>query len=97
MLMNLKKDTSYKIIIEKNPDHFLKKLNKQNQKELKKLLKLIHSIPSNPYNSKSLLGKFQGLRRVKKGDYRIVFMINNKVVPHEIRILDIGKRKNVYK
>jgi len=97
MLINLKKDTSFDLFIETNPDRFLKKLNKQNKEDLKKLLKLIYSISSNPYNSKLLHGKFEGLRRVKKGDYRVVFVINKNTNPYEIRILDVGKRKNVYK
>lgn len=97
MLINLKKDTSYELIIESNPDRYLKKLNKQNQEDLKKLLKLLYSIPYNPYDSKPLHGKFEGLRRVRKGDHRIVFRINKNVNSYEIRILDIGKRKNVYK
>ncbi|MGL4669946.1 MAG: type II toxin-antitoxin system RelE family toxin [Methanobacteriaceae archaeon] len=61
------------------------------------LYESIGEILENPFNSKILKGKLEGTRRVRKGKFRIVFYINNNSNPPEIRIYEIGMRKNIYK
>jgi len=95
-LINLK-NTSYKLILSNNSEKYLKKLKKRNIDDFHNLLKNISLTVFNPYNSKVLHGKLKGLRRVKVGDYRIVFFIENKLNPPEIQIIEIGQRKNIYK
>ncbi|MCL2116342.1 MAG: type II toxin-antitoxin system mRNA interferase toxin, RelE/StbE family [Methanobrevibacter sp.] len=91
------KNTSYKLILSNNSEKYLKKLKKRNIDDFHNLLKNISLTVFNPYNSKVLHGKLKGLRRVKVGDYRIVFFIENKLNPPEIQIIEIGQRKNIYK
>ena len=95
-MINLK-NTSYKLILSNNSEKYLKKLKKRNIDDFHNLLKNISLTVFNPYNSKVLHGKLKGLRRVKVGDYRIVFFIENKLNPPEIQIIEIGQRKNIYK
>ena len=93
MLINLKKDIKYKLVIDPKADKYLLKLSKKNKKDFDKLLTLIKELPIDPYNSKPLKNNEKGLRRLKKGGYRLVFKIANSTIV----ILDIGKRNNVYK
>lgn len=96
MLINLK-NTFYKLIFSKNSEKYLKKLKKKNKDEFDDLLKIIPLIINNPYDSKLLQGKLKGLRRVKSKEYRVIFFIENSLNPSEIQIIEIGKRKNIYK
>lgn len=96
MLISLKNDT-YKLIIDSQADKYLMKLSKKNKKDLKTILNSIKKISNNPYNSAILKGGVKKERRVRQGDYRIIFRINKETKPHQIRIIKIGKRTNVYK
>jgi len=96
MLINLKKDT-YKLIIDKKADKYLKKLSKKNKHDLKSLLNSIKQISKDPHNSNNLKSNTKKKRKVRKGDYRIIFRIDTETKPTEIHIITIGKRKNVYK
>jgi mRNA-degrading endonuclease RelE of RelBE toxin-antitoxin system len=91
------KNTSYKLIFSNKSDKYLKNLKKDNNEDFNNLISKTILITKNPYDSKSLKGKFKGLKRVEYRSYRIVFYIENKTNPPEIQILDIGLRKNVYK
>ena len=63
--------------------------------QLKRLVKVIEQLSSNPrpYGSKKLIG--QNKYRIKLGDYRMLYTIDdaNRV----IRILKIGHRKDIYR
>jgi len=96
MLINLK-NTSYRLIFSNSSERYLKKLRKRNKDDFDSLIKNIQLIINNPYDSKLLHGKLKGLRRVKNKDYRVVFFIENNLNPPEIQIIEVGKRKNVYK
>lgn len=80
----------YSIQIEKNAQHFLKKLSK---KDAEFILKKIYSIRDNPFRFlKRLTG--QNLWRLRIVDYSAiadVVVSNNKIL-----VLRIGHRKNVY-
>ena len=91
MLINLKKDT-YKVIISPQADKFLKKIAKRNKKDFKKLVKAIEAISKNPYYSIPLKNTNNKERRVRKGNYRIKFIIYN----YKVVIIRIGKRSNIY-
>ena len=91
--MSLKNGIKYKINIKKQADKYLLKLSKKNKKDFEILLGCVKNLPEDPYNSKSLHNNLKGLRRVKQGEYRIIFRIDDSI----IKILSIGKRSNVYK
>ena len=57
----------------------------------------IDELRESPYNSKQLKGLFKGTRRIKIGNYRIIFIINECDKPKNVRVIKIGHRKNIYK
>jgi len=91
--MNLKKDI-YNITITSKADNYLKRLGKN---DLETIIEAIKEIPNNPFKYKTLHGNFKGARRLRKGKFRVVFYVNKNSIPPEIRIFEIGLRKNIYK
>ncbi len=70
--------------------HDLKKLDK---KVAKRILNKIEKILSqNPNKGISLSGEFEGLSRIRIGDYRVIYTKKRDAV----LILRIGHRKKVY-
>ncbi|MBS3099985.1 type II toxin-antitoxin system RelE/ParE family toxin [Candidatus Pacearchaeota archaeon] len=81
----------YKIILEKQPENFLRKLDKIEQERIAKKLNFLED---NPYLGKPLIGKLSGLWSLRIGDYRAIYRLNNEELI--ILILKIGHRKNIY-
>ena len=72
-------------------------------KELKRLgateslrlaLAIAEELSDQPERHKPLTGQLAGLRRLRVGDYRIVFAILNS--PERVVVLRVGHRKDVY-
>ncbi len=71
----------------------LKKLPKPAQKKIASLLDEL-SIDPRPLNCKFLQGPLKGFVRVRSGDYRIIYSIqDDKLI---VFIVKIGARKDVY-
>lgn len=87
------KDT-YKLIILNRPDKYLKKLSKKDKQTFNRIWASISEIILDPYSFDSLEGKFKGFRKSRKGDYRIIFEINEE--NKRIIIFNIGKRDTIY-
>lgn len=81
----------YEIIFDKSAAKFFKKLDKNLQERIGKKIGLLKN---NPMLGESLIGNLSGLRRLRVGDYRIIYKIKNEQLI--ILILDIGHRKNIY-
>lgn len=61
--------------------------------EVKRILdKIEHQLSIKPESFPELQGRFQGMRKFRVGDYRVVFVILDK----EVLILKIAHRKDVY-
>jgi mRNA-degrading endonuclease RelE of RelBE toxin-antitoxin system len=91
--MILKRNSGFKLEILPNAKHFIKKLK---DKTLKNRIKIaILNIKTNPYNSKPMSGKFKGYNRIKVGNYRIIFKIDNKA--SNIIVFTIRSREKSYK
>lgn len=83
MVYNVK----YKSSVKKD----LKRISKQ---EIKKILDKIESeLTKNPLLFPSLTGEFKGLRKLRVGNFRVIYTI----LGDEVLILKIGDRKDVYK
>lgn len=68
-------------------------IDKINKADIGKIFQKIFKILStNPEHCKPLTGKFKGLRRLRVGEYRVIFVI----IADEVLILQIGHRKDVY-
>ncbi|WP_067259652.1 type II toxin-antitoxin system RelE family toxin [Methanobrevibacter cuticularis] len=93
----MKKNSDYNLVIKPSAKRYLIKLSKKNKKDSKLLLKSIKKIPNNPYNSISLKSRVNKERRVRTGDYRIIFKIIEDENPSVIEIIRIGKRASIYK
>jgi mRNA interferase RelE/StbE len=81
---------TYRITYKNSVSRDLKKLEK---KEAKRILDEIElSLSRHPESFHELKGKFAGLRRMRLGDYRVIFAILDEVL-----VLRIGHRKDVYR
>ncbi|MBS3066692.1 type II toxin-antitoxin system RelE/ParE family toxin [Candidatus Pacearchaeota archaeon] len=81
----------YKIILEKKPESFFRKLEK---KEQERIAKKFNELERNPQLGKPLTASLSGLWSLRFGDYRAIYQIKqNELV---ILVLKLGHRKNVY-
>jgi len=82
----------YKIFFKKSA---LKELENIPKSTLQRILKKIQELPNNPKPAGSQKLSNYNLYRVRQGDYRIVYFIDNKKL--EVQIFKIGHRKEIYK
>lgn len=80
---------AYKIIVEKLALKFIKKQSKQEQL---RIYKAIEKLPGG--DTKPVQGH-KGFYRLRVGDYRIIYTIDNG--QYIICIVDAGNRGNIYK
>ncbi len=73
----------------------LKELRKLPRDTAIRILNAVTSLADNPYLGQSLKGAFQNFRRLRVGDYRIIYSIINKLLT--IRILRVAHRREVYR
>lgn len=82
---------NYKIVIEKLAEKFIVKLPKT---EKERVLRAIYELPKGN-DIKRLQGKkSRGLYRLRVGDYRIIYTINNNELV--ICVIDAGNRGQIY-
>lgn len=82
----------YKITIKKSAAKELQEIPKKN---LKKIVKRIQSLSENPRPTGSQKLSAQEKYRVRQGDYRIVYSIDDKELL--VDIVKIGHRREVYR
>ena len=82
---------SYKITLKKSVARDLKKIHKNHVLTI--LNKIENDLPEIADTCPILTGKFSGLRKLRAGDYRIIFAI----VGITVLILRICHRKDVYR
>ncbi len=81
----------YKIILEKKPENFFRKLEK---KEQERIAKKFSELEKNPELGKPLTANLAGLWSLRFGDYRAIYAIkHNELV---ILVLKLGHRKDIY-
>jgi len=85
----------YDIIILSKADSFLKKISKKDKKSLEIIFVGLDKISKNPKNSEIMKSYFKGARKIRTGDYRIIFEIQKQT--HSVAILEIMPRKKDYK
>ena len=80
----------YNITYKKSVIKDLKKINKS---DLKKIVsKIEKELSLKPESYPALKGEFAGLRKLRVGNYRVIYAIIDK----EVLILRVGHRKEVY-
>jgi mRNA interferase RelE/StbE len=84
---------SYKIVISKSAE---KEISKLPVKEILKIRETILNLADNPrpFGVKKLEG-FDDFYRIKKGNYRIIYTIEDDILT--VEVLKVGNRKDVYK
>ena len=82
----------YSIKIKKSA---LKELQSLNKQERTRIISAIDQLTENPHIGKALKGELTGLRRIRSGNYRIVYEINEGEVL--ILVLRIAHPKQVYR
>jgi mRNA interferase RelE/StbE len=84
---------SYKVVISKSAE---KEISKLPVKEVLKIKETILDLADNPrpYGVKKLEG-FDDFYRIKKGNYRIIYTIEDDILT--VEVLKVGNRKDVYK
>lgn len=82
---------AYSIQFKKSVEKDLARLGKTEARQI--LDKIDKELSSHPDRYPALTGPFAGLRKMRMGDYRVIYVILDKVV----LILRIGNRREVYK
>jgi mRNA interferase RelE/StbE len=84
---------NYKVVISKSVQ---KEISKLPIKEILKIKVAIMDLEENPrpFGVKKLEG-FEDLYRIKKGNYRIIYSIEDDIL--SVEVLKVGNRKDVYK
>jgi mRNA interferase RelE/StbE len=83
----------YKIIFAKSAKDDIDTLDTAIQKRLSKKLLLVAGVTDVMPISKRLTGNLEGVYRIRIGDYRILFVLQDK----DINILRVQHRKDVYR
>ncbi len=73
----------------------LKALQKIDSSQRARLIDAIDRLKTNPNAGSVLKGEFSGLRRIRIGDYRIVYEVQNQQLI--ILVVRIAHRREVYK
>lgn len=72
-----------------------KELQKLDKKERIRVVTAIDQLKENPHIGKLLKGELSGLRRIRSGNYRVIYEINEGEVL--ILVLRIAHRQQVYR
>jgi len=73
----------------------VKELKRINKPDRTRIIHAIDQLPASPWIGKSLKGELSGLRRIRVGDYRVVYEIYDQQVM--ILVVRIAHRKDVYR
>ena len=84
----------YKIIIRESAFKQLKKIQKPDAKRIESAINALSEIPR-PIGFKKLKGFYEDLYRIRIGDYRVIYTIEDKIQVIDVR--QIGHRKDIYK
>ncbi len=82
---------AYNITFKASVAKDLKRISKQNTKRI--LDKIDEELASDPGRFPALSGSFAGMRKLRVGDYRVIFVI----MDDDILVLRIQNRKDVYR
>lgn len=72
-----------------------KELAKVAKPERIRVIAAIDQLPENPWAGKALKGELSGLRRIRVGNYRVVYEIHEQQVL--ILVVRVAHRKDVYR
>jgi mRNA interferase RelE/StbE len=85
---------TYKIRLTSRFEKDFRKLPKSVQRRISEVLGLL---ARNPFAFDVLSGEFKGLRKIRVGDYRIVYRIDMGKDENMVHLLFVAHRRSVYK
>lgn len=72
-----------------------KALSKIDKPDRVRLIAAIDGLPSQPFAGSALKGELRGLRRIRIGNYRVIYEIQAKELV--VLVVSIGHRREVYR
>ena len=84
----------YNIVVSRSAEKDLEKLPSQIVKRVSKAIDELEITPK-PHGSKKLKATSENLWRIRVGDYRIIYSIDDDIYVVDIR--KVGHRKDIYK
>jgi len=84
---------SYKVVIDKRVRK--KDLPAVPTKDRERIVKRITKLADNPYPSDSVQLKGRQERRLRQGNYRILYIVEDKIVT--VFVIKIGHRREIYR
>jgi mRNA interferase RelE/StbE len=85
---------TYRILVTNRFEKDFKKLPKAVQERVSEILALVER---NPFAFEVLSGEFRGLRKVRVGDYRLIYRIDSENESRVVRLLFVAHRRSVYR
>lgn len=85
----------YRVVVHQRAANYLKRLPQNQKKRVKNVLNDLAKDPFNHPQVKSMAGEWAGYRRLRVGDIRIIFWVEN--TEKTIYVDHIGPRGDVYK
>ncbi len=82
---------AYNILYKRSVAKDLSRLDKRDAKRI--LDKIEKDLKSQPEQHPSLKGEFEGLRKLRVGDFRIIY----SVIDNDVTVLRMGNRRDVYR
>lgn len=82
---------SYKI---KWDSRALKDLKNIDKRKVKLILKKVNELAEDPLSGKPLKGEFHNYRRLRVGQYRVIYSVLKKIIT--VQILRVGSRGSIY-
>jgi len=85
------KNSGYRILYKKSVVKDFKSIEINQRKKI--IQKIDARLFQNPYRGKLLKGEYKGFRRLRIGDYRVVY----KIIQKDVVIVAIGHRGEIYR
>ncbi len=85
---------THRVLVTNRFEKDLRKLPRSVQSKIAEVLTLL---ARNPYAFEVLSGEFRGLRKIRVGDYRLIYRIDSEEGEKVVRLLFVAHRRSVYK
>ena len=72
-----------------------RELEKIDRTDRQRIIQAVDRLPDNPFKGTTLKGELTGLRRIRVGQYRIIYEIQNEALI--ILVVHVAHRKDVYR
>lgn len=85
---------TYKLLVTSRFEKDLRKLPRSVQLRIAEVLTLL---ARNPFAFEVLSGEFKGLRKIRVGDYRLIYRIDSQEDEKVVRLLFVAHRRSAHK